>query len=245
MSDQPNPTDAKEEVSAEAVARYLLAHPEFFIEHEELVDQLQIPHRSGAAISLVAHQVTLFRAQRDEFKRQLSELIETARQNDRFFEKSKRLLIHLLEARSLEEVIIVLEDSFRNDFQVEFCSLTLFGEPDRYPASGANIIPQADAQAQLGSLLDSRKAVCGHFQQEQLALLFPQHHAQIGSAAVIPLRYNDTLGMLAIGSDDVDYFDSSMGSLFLSYISDSLSRLLPPLLAQERQDEPSVALATR
>src|SRR5690606_24545139 len=102
-----------------------------------------------------------------------------------------------------------------------------------------------DAQAKLCSRFDSRKAVGGHFQGEELAVLFHQHYAQIGSAAVIPLRYNDTLGMLAIDSDDVDYFDSSMGSLFLSYISDSLSRLLPPLLAQERQDEPNVALATR
>jgi len=243
MTDQPSQTETTDEPSAEAVARYLQAHPEFFVEHEALLDQLKLPHRSGAAVSLVARQVSLFREQRDEFKRQLTDLIETARENDRFFEKSKRLLMNLLEAQSLDDVVIVLQDSFRNDFRVEFCSLVLFGEPERFPASSLHLIPEELAREQLGTLLETQRAICGRFQAEQLALLFPTHHAKIGSAAVIPLRYGDVLGMLSIGSDDMDYFDSSMGSLFLSYISESLSRLLPPLLAQERRNEAQAPVA--
>lgn len=243
MIDQPTSPGAHEELSADAVARYLLAHPEFFVEHEDLLNHITVPHRSGRAISLVERQVILFREQRDEFKRQLAELIETARQNDRFFEKSKRLLINLLEAHSLEEVSIVLQDSFRNDFGVEFCSLLLFGDARHYPVSGMRMVSHDLAQEQLGTLLEARRAVCGRFPQRQLELLFGASHAKVGSAAVIPLRHGELLGMLAIGREDSNYFDSSMGSLFLSYISDSLSRLLPPLLAQERQDEPATAIS--
>ncbi len=244
MTDQPSQTETTDAPSAGAVARYLQAHPEFFVEHEALLNQLKLPHRSGSAVSLVARQVSLFREQRDEFKRQLTELIETARENDRFFEKSKRLLMNLLEAQSLDEVVIVLQDSFRNDFRVEFCSLVLFGEPDRFPINSLHIIPEDQARAGLGTLLETRRAICGRFQPEQLALLFPHYHTKIGSAAVIPLRYSEVLGMLSIGSDDMDYFDSSMGSLFLSYISESLSRLLPPLLAQEQRDAASQPVAS-
>src|SRR5690606_39313125 len=137
--------------------------------------------------------------------------------------KSKRLLMSLLEAQSLDDVVIVLQDSFRNDFRVEFCSLVLFGEPERFPASSLHLIPEELACEQLGTLLETQRAICGRFQAEQLALLFPTHHAKIGSAAVIPLRYGDVLGMLSLGSDDLDYFDSSLGSLVLSYLRQSLS----------------------
>jgi uncharacterized protein len=243
MTDKPieTSTDAEPgsdaELSAAQVARYLLEHPEFFVEHESLLDHIKVPHESGQAVSLVARQVSLFREQRDEFRHQLNELVETARQNDRFFEKSKRLLMNMLEAQSLDDVMIVLEDSFRNDFQVEFCSLVLIGDQTHYPTSNVHVISTDAARRHLESLLETRRAVCGRFQSEQLQLLFPNSHERVGSAAVIPLRYGDTLGMLSIGSDDMNYFDSSMGSLFLSYISESLSRLLPPLLAQEQKAE--------
>ena len=47
---------------AEAVAAYLRAHPEFFVDHDELIPELRIPHQPGTAVSLVERQVKLLRA---------------------------------------------------------------------------------------------------------------------------------------------------------------------------------------
>jgi len=96
------------------------------------------------------------------------------------------------------------------------------------------VIELASAAEQLGSLLDSTKAVCGHFTPEQLRCLFPSDADSVNSAAIIPLRNGEALGMFCLGSKSSKHFDSSMGSLFLSYISDFISRILPSLLMKSR-----------
>lgn len=226
-------TRAPVELSEEQVADFLRDHPDFFERHEELLQTLKLPHPSGNAISLVERQVHLFREQRDVLRHEMEDLIAIARQNDRLLEKSKRLLIQLLEASSLTEIAAVLDDSMRHDFGLDAASLVLFNEDQPAPAQGGlHYLPLTDAEEILGTVLQSDRAICGRFREVQLKALFPQSE-DVGSAAVIPLRYNNLLGVLAVGSHQGDFFDSSMGSLFLSYISDTLSRMLPPLLQEE------------
>lgn len=218
------------ELTAEAVAEYLRNHPEFFIGHEDVLAELSLPHNSGRAISLVERQVHLFREQRDTLQRELAELVAVARQNDRLFEKSKRLLVKLLEAESLADIATVLDESLRHDFGLDASGLVLFSDLPLPPQQGSlHFITRPQADEILGSLLLGEKALCGRFRESQLRLLFPSAQG-VGSAAIIPLRYDGLLGAFAVGSKSEDYFESGMGSLFLSYISDTLSRMLPPLL---------------
>lgn len=226
-------------VNAAAVAEYLSRHPAFFVEHQELLGQLTLPHESGRAISLVERQIHLFREQRDSLQRELSELVSVARQNDRLFEKSKRLLVRLLEAESLADLATGLDEAMRHDFGLDAAGLVLFSEQSRPPQQGSlHFISRAQADEVLGSLLLGEKALCGRFREAQISLLFPGVEG-VASAAIIPLRREQLLGALAVGSKDANYFDNGMGSLFLSYISDTLSRLLPPLL----KSRPEAALA--
>lgn len=217
------------------VVAYLQRHPDFFVRHDELLRELRLPHDSGRAISLVERQVHLFREQRDTLQRELYDLIAIARQNDRLFEKSKRLLMQLLEAQSLAEIAMVIDDSIRNDFGLDAASLVLIGEhePSLAGEAALSMMAPEEAEQSLGGALESRRAVCGQFREAQLAALFGGQAEKVASAALIPLRNGELLGVFAVGSHEVDYFDSSMGSLFLSYISDTLSRMLPPLLHRQ------------
>ena len=224
----------------EQVAEYLRRNPDFFVHHEGLLHELRLPHDSGTAISLVERQVHLFREQRDTLRRELHDLIAIARHNDRLFEKSKRLLMHLLEAQNLSDIAMVIDDSIRNDFGLDAAALMLFGDwgPDLTGEGALSTLPRDEAERTLGAAIDSRRAVCGQFREAQLRCLFKDQAESVASAALIPLRNGELLGVFAVGSHEEQYFDSSMGSLFLSYISDSLSRMLPPLL--HRQLDPVV-----
>lgn len=222
-------------ITEEQVVDYLRAHPEFFVSHDDLLREIKIPHDSGQAISLVERQVHVFREQRDQLRQELGHLVAIARENDRFFEKSKRLLMNLLEAKSLEEVVIMVEESIKNDFGLDYSSLLLFGDAEEYPISNVQLLAEEEAHEILGDLISSSKAICGRLKAEQSQCLFPLVDDEIGSAAVISLRFGDAIGMFSLGSKDKHYFDKGMGSLFLSYISDTLSRLLPPLLDQEKR----------
>lgn len=226
-----------EAVDESDVIAYLRANPEFFVQHDYLLNELRIPHESGAAISLGERQVQVFREHRDELKNKLHELISIAHENDAHFEKSKRLLLNLLEVKSLDEIEMVVNEAFKNDQNIDFSSILLFGKQNDYPVSDIKIISLEEAREQLGGILDHTRAVCGPFREEETRCLFPAQAEEVGSAAVIPLRNGELLGLFCLGSRDPKHFDSSMGSLFLSYISDFISRILPNLLLAAKRHQ--------
>ncbi|UZE96461.1 DUF484 family protein [Alkalimarinus alittae] len=244
MTDNVVTSENQQTLTEQQVVEYLRTHSAFFIDNEYLLKEIKLPHQSGKAISLAERQVHLFREQRDDLQRELADLIEIAKQNDQFFDKSKRLLMNLLEAQSLDEVMIVVQESVQNDFGLAFCSMLLFGDRDEYPVSNVQMISQIEAESVLGTLIESRRAVCGRFTDDQLQCLFPEASDDVASAAVIPLRGTDVLGMFSLGSKGQDYFESGMGSLFLTYISDTLSRLLPPLLQSEKMGSKAESVAS-
>ncbi|MCK2150429.1 MULTISPECIES: DUF484 family protein [Marinobacter] len=235
-----------EELTREQVADYLRENPEFFVDQDELLRSLTLPHDSGRAISLVERQVHLFREQRDTLRRELVELVSIARQNDRLFEKSKRLLMQVIEARTLNDMASAIDDSIRGDFGLDAASVLLFTDADVAGASqGAlHVVRPVEARERLGSLLEGDRAVCGQFRESERAFLFPDREEPIASVALVPLRSDELVGVFAVGSCQPGYFDQSMGSLFLSYISDTLSRLLPPMVQRHTAAAPVSEIAT-
>ncbi|MFO7529094.1 MAG: DUF484 family protein [Marinobacter sp.] len=221
-----------EDLTPEQVADYLRANPDFFVDQDELLRSLTLPHDSGRAISLVERQVHLFREQRDILRRELVELVSIARHNDRLFEKSKRLLMQVIEARTLNDMASAIDDSIRGDFGLDASSVLLFTDQALPEASqGAlHVVGPELARERLDMLLDGDRAVCGQFREREREFLFPDREEPIASVALVPLRHEQLVGVFAVGSCQPGYFDQSMGSLFLSYISDTLSRLLPPMI---------------
>ena len=210
---------------AEAVAAYLRAHPEFFVDHDELIPELRIPHQPGTAVSLVERQVKLLRERNIEMRHRLSQLMDVARDNDRLFDKTRRLVLDLLDASSLEEVVSAVEDSLRHEFQVPFVSLILFSDA-ALPVGRS--VSSAEAHQAIGGLLAGGKTICGVLRPHELEFLFGKEDApQVGSAAVVSLNHQGLHGILAIGSADPQHYKSSLGTLFLSYIAEVLARVLP------------------
>ncbi|WP_207284928.1 DUF484 family protein [Pseudomonas sp. FW300-N2A2] len=214
-----------ESLEAAAIAAYLEAHPDFFVEHEELLPALRIPHQRGDTISLVERQMTILRDRNIELRHRLSHLMDVARDNDRLFEKTRRLILALMDATSLEDVVISVEDSLRQDFQVPFVSLILLGDN---PMPVGRWVTHADAQTAIGGLLSEDKSVSGSLREHELDFLFgEEQRKQIGSTAVVAISHQGILGVLAIASRDPQHYKSSVGTLFLSYIAEVMGRVLP------------------
>ncbi len=219
QQDSPKPLDS------ETVAAYLRLHPEFFIDHDELIPELRIPHQRGDTVSLVERQVKLLRERNIEMRHRLSQLMDVARDNDRLFDKTRRLVLDLLDATSLEEVVSAVEDSLRREFQVPFVGLILFSDA---PLPVGRSVSSAEAHQAIGGLLAGGKTICGVLREHELKFLFgDEAGAQVGSAAVVALTYQGLHGVLAIGSADPQHYKSSLGTLFLGYIAEVLARVLP------------------
>ena len=228
MTDQPQPSDLElpaDALEAATVAAYLEAHPDFFNQRDELLLALRIPHQRGDTISLVERQLELLRGRNIEMRHRLSQLMDVARDNDRLFEKTRRLNLALMDATSLEELVMAVEDSLRQDFQVPFVSLVLFGDN---PMPVGRWVNSADAQRALGGLLAEGKAVSGSLREHELDFLFgEEQRKQIGSTAVVALNHLGLHGVLAVGSRDPQHYKSSVGMLFLGHIAEVLGRVLP------------------
>lgn len=233
-SSQGAETEKQDPLDEEQVRDYLKGNSDFFQHNPDLLDHLQIDHSSGSAVSLVEKQVSVLRDRNMEMRKRLNSLTENARHNDRIFDMTRRLVLELLEAQDLTEVGQAFNRSMREDFEVEYASMILFGDPS---LSGKDCrIEAADsARIEIGALLKGGKAACGVLRAEELNYLFPEASA-IGSAAVMPLIGSTDLGVIAVGSSDANHYASNMGTLFLNHVGEVLTRLLPRLAPDQSQD---------
>jgi len=214
----------------EQIEAYLREHPDFFEQHHELLAEITLPHESGAAVSLVERQVAILRERNIDMRHRLSKLLDNARDNDKLFDKTKRLVLSLLEGQDMGDIIDALHYSFDKDFNIHYTSVILFGNADKIPSSQARIVTIAEAREHVGPLLKNSRAVCGTLGVKEMQFIFGEHASEIGSVATVPLIHGSVFGLLSIGNRDPQYYRSSMGTLFLSYIAEVLNRLLPKYL---------------
>lgn len=215
----------------EMVREFLRDNSDFLDKNPDILEILTLPHNSGSAVSLVERQVGVMRDRIKEMRGRLDNMLATAHDNDLLFEKTKRLVLNLLDAKTLPAMVEILYDSLGKDFAIDFYSLTLLGDEAVLPHTLARVASLEKANEQVGTLLGSNRAVCGVLREEEMTFLFGEKGLQVGSVAAVPLRYNNLYGILALGNADPNFYKSSMGTLFLSYISEVLNRVLPKHLS--------------
>ena len=213
------------------VREFLRDNPTFLDNHQDILESMDLPHHSGSAVSLVERQVSVMRDRNTEIRARLDNILATAQDNDQLFEKTKQLVLKLLEAKNLSTLVEAVHESLGKDYQIEFYSLTLFGTQETLPKTMARVVHVEQANEQIGTLLSANRVVCGVLREEEMTFLFGDNGAQVGSAASIPLCYNKLYGILAVGNADPNFYTGSMGTIFLSYIGEVLSRLIPQHLS--------------
>ena len=205
----------------QVIAHYLLAHPDFFERHLEVLNKLRIPHPCGSAVSLLERQVQHLREQNNKLHRRLQELIKVARENDCLSRRMQNLNLVLIEARDIGDMIRGVQSVLRDEFNADFTSLRL---------AMANLSVGLDEQHRLSPtqlelfkpLLRSGRPLCGRLTKTQSQALFDDAADSVTSAAVVPLIGDDWQGVLAIGSRDQHRFGAGMGTLFLSRLGELL-----------------------
>ncbi len=223
LSDAP----IAENISEEDVAQYLSLRPDFFQQRSDLLTQLNLPHNSGQAVSLVERQVSLLRERNIEMRSRLARLLDIAKENDKLLDKTQRLVLTLLDAQTLDDLGVVINEGLLYEFNADACCILLFDDEQSYPASNIRTLSIQDANEEIGSLLKLGKPLCGALRESELSYLFSESSQPVKSAAVLPLGKGEPKGLLAVGSFDANHFESGMGTMFLAYLGDVLLRLLP------------------
>jgi uncharacterized protein len=218
----------------DSVVDYLLSHPEFFEAHAELLSKLKIPHPTGSAVSLIERQVEVLRQQHRQLERKLVDLIEVARANDTLIERIHRLALALLEGANLPDRLYALQEELRERFGADEVSMFLLhAQPQDADAGPARWLVAGDSGLdQFRELLKSGKPHVGRLRPPQLEFLFGEQAERIASAALVPLGDKGSLGLLAVGSHDLERFSPTLGTAFLTRISELVTAALHPLMPQ-------------
>lgn len=217
-------------VTPENVANFLRNNPEFFNEHPELLTQLQIPHPSGDAVSLVERQMRLLREQNEKTRQKLDELIDVARANEELARRMHMLALTLMDANDPQEIFNTLADNLQKHFHADCVAVRLFAEPANVDKTqAAEFIGQdAEGMTLFKSVVAAAQPVCGDLEQAQRRYLFGEEGDKLASGVIIPLQGDGWDGIMAIGSYDAERFHPGLGVELLANLGEIVSIILKP-----------------
>ena len=121
------------DTTEQLVRDFLQDNPTFLDKNPDILESLILPHNAGNAVSLVERQVGVMRDRNKEMRNRLDNMLETAHDNDLLFEKTKRLVLDLLEVKNLPALVETVYDSLGRDFAIDFYSLILLGDEKQLP----------------------------------------------------------------------------------------------------------------
>lgn len=234
------------------IADYLLANPEFFAQHAELLATVRLANPHGkAAISLQERQMEMLRDKNKLLERRLAELLRYGHENDSLAAKFNRWTARVIAERDPYTLPRAIADGLADVFDVPQTALRIWDVADTYaqadfarqvgeevrifanslatPYCGANT--GFEAAQWLAPLAATTAATATGDSAEALA------SGALESVALIALRAPQAgeaaaaFGLLVLGSSDARRFHDGMGTDFLTQIgtlaSAALTRLLP------------------
>lgn len=211
-------------IDPQAVADYLLAHPDFLRDRRKLLTQLSIPHPSGGAVSLVERQVEVLRQENRKLEQRLVDWMEIARANDRLLAHLHELAIAILGEGDLQQRLEVLTRQLHRDFGADAVVLVCLGKG--HDAAHIRYMERTDAGCDgLMETLESGQPMCRPLSEKRRERLFPGD-GQLSSAAFVPIGVNAAGGFLALASNDPKHFHPSLDTTYLARLGELVTAAL-------------------
>jgi uncharacterized protein YigA (DUF484 family) len=204
-------------MNSEDIARYLRTHPQFFDQHPELLESINVPHPyGGRAIPLAERQTVALREKLKVLEGRLAELLQFGEENDAISEKVHRLSVALAGARDFPALAATLYFHLREDFAVPHVALRVWGKS--VPADFDEAQPVEEAQRLHAGVMAAPQ--CGPATGNPFVRWFGEAAEHVRSVALVPLGQTTVFGLLALGSEDAKRFYPEMGTLYLRRIGE-------------------------
>lgn len=220
------------EVDEASVASYLVATPEFFDRHAQLLAKIRLPDTRGGAttVSLLERQADVLRERNRQLERKVKDFVDVARENDALSGRVLGMARRLIGAPNRKEAIAAIEASLREEFDAgqSVMVLTPAGAPSGIVESRFLRIVSVDSAdfRSFDTLFSSNKPRCGQLRDSQREFLFGNDAPEVGSVALVPLGPKGSLGLLACGSHDTQRFNPTMSTDFLAHIGELIAAAL-------------------
>ncbi|GLU34248.1 DUF484 family protein [Trinickia caryophylli] len=242
------------------VAEFLLANPEFFSQHAELLAAVRLANPHGkAAVSLQERQMEMLREKNKVLERRLAELLRYGHENDSIAAKFNRWTARVIAERDAHALPRTVTQGLTDVFEVPHAALRLWDVAETY--SQAEFARQVGEEVRIfaNSLTAPYCGANTGFEAAQWLAAAPlpatatgtapaetdaapaaggdDEAAGVQSVALIALRDplaaegSAAFGLLVMGSPDPRRFHEGMATDFLMQIGTLASAALSRLLA--------------
>jgi uncharacterized protein len=115
------------------IAEYLLANPEFFSQHAELLAAVRLANPHGkSAVSLQERQIDMLREKNKLLERRLAELLRYGHENDGISAKFNRWTAHVMAERDAHALPRTITHGLTEVFDVPRAAVRLWGVAEPY-----------------------------------------------------------------------------------------------------------------
>ena len=205
------------------VKNYLKNNPEFFEENANLLADIHLPSPHGnGTISLAERQQLAQRDKINALETMFAELVVNAKENDAIANKIHIFNLRLHQAKNFDALEQLISHDLPEYFDLSDTCLRIWANPlDSRNRNNLVFSPVEDeAKTWVAAQLSP---YCGKPPEIVTDDWFIEPAA---SMALIPLRSEQTIGFLALASDDEKRFFAEMGTDFLSKIGELVSAAL-------------------
>ena len=202
-------------LNPQAVADFLIQHPNFFNDFPALLAELNIPHPHGThAISMSERQLISMRDKVRMLENKLAELIQFGEENDGISDKMQALALALMTTRTPQDILVALTLHLREGFAVPHHALRAWNLPsDSVPGLSDPV-----SQTARDSISAMPQPVCGVLAVDEAINWFGEVSPHLRAFACIPLRPAPAaapVGLLVLASEEAKRFYAGMGPLYL------------------------------
>lgn len=208
------------QLSAATVAEYLREHPDFFVRHPSLLEQLSVPASEQGVVSLVHIQLQRQRERIVLLEEEITTLMTLAADNDRTFHDFMQLQEQILRSSTLMEVCRAIENKA---LEMNLSAYIRLIDCD----NSQYALTHESYQRFMTNHLNGKSAYLGRMKKaDRAALLGCRDTPEMGSYVVLPLSAESSQGVLAFSSIDGGHFQPHMDTLFLRHLAQVFSYLL-------------------
>ena len=222
------------------VAEYLLANPEFFAEHAEMLATIRLANPHGkAAVSLQERQMEMLRDKNKHLERRLAELLRYGHENDSIASKFNRWTIRVMAERDPYALPRTIATGLRDIFDVPQAALRVWDVAEPYAQAEfarhvgeevrifANSLDHAVLRREhrlRGRAVAGAGGVGGRRRWRAAGSATSDSAHATESIALLALRDPEgneeapTFGLLVMGSADARRFHDGMATDFLTQI---------------------------
>ena len=219
----------KTATSTQQIVDYLLQHPDFFIHHEELLNCLEIPHRTGPEVSsLIEYQARKLQQENETLKKSNRLLQQVYNDRSSLIRKMFELSLDLYKAESPDKLYEILSNGLGKLYSADYVHVLIFNKNFIKNSSGCFRYINSDSKTRFmfTELLNRNKALCDSLPAEYVLLLFAENADRIRSTVLVPMNNGDWQGLMALGSRERDIYSYGLEIELLENISKILAHLI-------------------